>query len=87
MGTHDDMNVSACMARYDDEREKILGWIRRGEVSVSLSNIEWYPTPSRDLLEDTMGLAVIENNLRWDGEKMIDRPAWLEEFRAWRATC
>ena len=79
-----DMPVAACMARYDVDRQRVLSLIRDGKVSVSMSGIENYPCPARDLtLPDNE--YDVETILTWDGQRHIQRPNWRAEFESWAA--
>jgi hypothetical protein len=79
-----DMSVAACMARYDATRNRILCHIRAGDISASMSGIEYYPCAAIDLnlAENEYD---IKTSLTWNGEKRIYRPTWRKEFTAWKA--
>lgn len=51
-------------ARYNARREEILGRIARGEVSASMSGIEYYPRPWEELNPNNLleAFIILENS-------------------------
>lgn len=65
-----DRTLAAIGARYDEKRETILARIRSGEVSASMSGIEYYPEPWTKLdMADPADALIISRQLSWDPEK------------------
>lgn len=79
-----DMSVSTCMDRYQEERDGIIANIRAGNVSASMSGIEYYPKDAPDLDPDQDSF-VIETALSFNGQVHVDRPDWRQEFLEWKA--
>jgi hypothetical protein len=53
---------------YDEKRNRILAAIETGEVSASMSGIEYYPKPWVDLdMNDPFDVSLISSALTWNG--------------------
>ena len=74
----DDMTVNACMKRYMATRERTLERIRSGQVSASMSGIEYHPKVENMVEQD------IRVALCWDGTAYVDRPDFMAEFEEWK---
>jgi len=67
--------------RYEADRQAKLDRIRNGEVSASMSGIEYHPKPWGELdVNNPSDLQIISVALSWDGSKHILETIQYQKF-------